>query len=194
MAAKHSKAENAMSSYFFPQIEGQKTDDVLVGTTGADSIRAKAGDDTINGGTGDDFITGDAGNDKITAGKGNDRVDGGAGDDIIYARDGDDIVLGGSGNDRIMGDAGNDWIWGGTGNDLLAGGADADTFFFAFGDGKDTITDFVSGTDHIDLSATGLSFGDLVITAGSAGLTITYGSDSILLKGVASVNASDFVF
>ena len=183
-----------MTSYFLPQLEGQKTDDNLTGGTDASSIRAKAGDDIVNGGTGNDFITGDAGNDKITAGKGDDRVDGGDGDDIVYGRDGDDIVLGGAGNDRIMGDAGNDWIWGGTGNDLLAGGADWDTFVFDTGDGMDTIVDFVSGGDTIDLSATGLTFGDLVITTTASGTTVAYGSDSIFLKGVASVNASDFAF
>lgn len=183
-----------MTSYFLPQVEGTKNDDVLVGGTDASSIRGKAGDDIINGGTGNDFITGDAGNDKITAGKGDDRVDGGDGNDIVYGRDGDDIILGGAGDDRLMGDAGSDVLAGGTGNDLLSGGADADLFVFGLGDGADTVVDFVSGSDLLDLSATGLSFGDLVITTTAAGTTVSYGSDSIFLKGVASVSSSDFAF
>ena len=130
----------------------------------------------------------------IYAGKGNDRVDGGADNDTIYGRAGDDVLRGGSGNDKVFGDTGNDHIYGDAGDDQLAGGSGMDIFFFALGDGSDSIADFTSGEDHINLHATGLHFSDLMLTTTSAGLTVHYGASQIFLAGVTSVSANDFVF
>ncbi len=53
---------------------------------------------------------------------------------------------------------GNDRLFGGSGVDNLTGGGSGDTFVFLLGDSSaaggqhDRITDFLSGTDHIDLS------------------------------------------
>jgi Putative Ig domain/RTX calcium-binding nonapeptide repeat (4 copies) len=59
-------------------------------------------------------------------------------------------------NDIIVAGAGNDTIDGGTGNDTLTGGAGNDTFVFNSKlnatTNVDTITDFVSGTDKIELA------------------------------------------
>jgi Ca2+-binding RTX toxin-like protein len=86
-------------------------------------------------------------------------VGGGGGDDSISAGAGDDTITGGSSNDSITVDGGdgNDSIRGGEGGDNLLGGAGADTFvfegsadsFFAV----DTIFNFVSLSDRLDLSA-----------------------------------------
>jgi Ca2+-binding RTX toxin-like protein len=57
---------------------------------------------------------------------------------------------GGAGADTLSGAAGSDTLIGGTGNDTLTGGADADFFVFnvaASATNRDTVTDFVSGTD-----------------------------------------------
>jgi Ca2+-binding RTX toxin-like protein len=78
-------------------------------------------------------------------------------------------VIGGSGNDSLTGDNnanvliggdGNDILVGGFGSDMLTGSAGADTFVFSStADSSatlalsDVITDFVHGTDKIDLSA-----------------------------------------
>lgn len=51
--------------------------------------------------------------------------------------------------------------YGGTGDDTLTGGAGADTFVFAPGDGSDTITDFETDDDTINLS----QFGDNISLA-----------------------------
>ena len=49
---------------------------------------------------------------------------------------------------------------GGAGNDALTGGAGNDTFVFRPQDGVDTITDFGTGTNKIDLSAFDIAGGD----------------------------------
>ncbi len=68
-----------------------------------------------------------------------------------------DNTLTGNGNANVLnGGAGNDFIDGASGNDTLTGGAGADTFAFTTPlnalRNVDTITDFVSGTDRIQLS------------------------------------------
>jgi Ca2+-binding RTX toxin-like protein len=85
---------------------------------------------------------------------------------LIQGSGGDDTLDGGEGNDRVIGGAGNVRVSGGGGYDRLEGGAGADLFTFytsadshpaaARSDGAkimpDIITDFVQGTDRIDLS------------------------------------------
>lgn len=89
---------------------------------------------------------------------------GDGGDDIIHGNGGNDTIFGGSGSDTITGDDGNDIIIGGTGLDTMTGGAGEDTFRFDTGiDARmvrsgnfilpgDTITDFETGIDQIDLT------------------------------------------
>jgi serralysin len=64
---------------------------------------------------------------------------------------GNDSLLGNSAANRLDAGAGNDVLDGGLGNDILIGGAGADRFVVANTGGVDTILDFVSGTDKIDL-------------------------------------------
>lgn len=103
-----------------------------------------------------------AGNDTLSGLAGNDTLNGGMGNDTLNGGDGIDILNGGSGDDTLNGGTGNDILTGGAGRDDLTGGAGADTFkFLALGDlvsladvyYNETITDFVSGQDKIDLSA-----------------------------------------
>ncbi|OQX44419.1 MAG: hypothetical protein C3L25_13740 [Candidatus Sedimenticola endophacoides] len=66
----------------------------------------------------------------------------------------DEILLGLAGDDELDGGDGNDAIYGGRGDDELTGGDGADTFHFtSTDDGEDTLLDFVSGEDTIDLDA-----------------------------------------
>lgn len=67
----------------------------------------------------------------------------GAGQDILTGNDVDNRLDAGAGNDSLNGGKGDDW---------LTGGAGSDKFVFADLGGRDTITDFVSGTDKIDLA------------------------------------------
>lgn len=79
------------------------------------------------------------------------RIDGADGSDRINGRDGNDMLIGGSGADTLTG---------GNGTDALAGGVGSDQFVFtqirdttASATTADRITDFVHGTDRINLSA-----------------------------------------
>ncbi len=102
-------------------------------------------DNAITGGEAADFVFGYAGDDQLNGGGGADYLDGGEGNDLLD---------GGSGGDLLLGGAGADLLIGGLGNDQLSGGNGADTFRFdtALGPGNiDSITDFASGSDVIEL-------------------------------------------
>lgn len=120
-------------------------------------------------------------------------------------------VIGGLNNDRLTGDAaantldgqgGNDWIEGAGGDDILTGGLGVDLFVFNDDAGLDTITDFDTGTDLIDLrdhsGATDFAGLDITDVAGDATVRVTgiTDLDTITLTGVSagSLDADDFIF
>lgn len=69
------------------------------------------------------------------------------------ATDGSNALYGTEGADTINGLGGDDLLIGLGGDDLLIGLGGADTFVFAANSGHDTIYDFQTNLDHIDLSA-----------------------------------------
>jgi len=70
----------------------------------------------------------------------------------IIGNNGANYIKGEAGGDTLSGGGGNDTLIGGDGNDRLTGGAGSDLFVFTDTDAsRDTITDFVSGSDKIDL-------------------------------------------
>lgn len=90
---------------------------------------------------------------------GSDNLTGTADADIINGLAGNDTLRGLVGNDTLNGGAGNDNLNGGAGKDILTGDVGADTFIFQFGESPvsapDRITDFVIGSDQIDLLTQG---------------------------------------
>ncbi len=76
---------------------------------------------------------------------------------------GNDVLSGENGNDVLFGGAGSDTLNGGIGVDTLTGGTEADTFMFetlndmGTATRRDVITDFVTGTDKIDLYGLGIT-------------------------------------
>jgi Ca2+-binding RTX toxin-like protein len=121
--------------------------------------------DTILGGGSRDTATGGAGNDSINGAGGNDNLDGGTGNDTLLGGAGNDLLVGNSNDDSLVGGTGADTLRGGAGNDILTGNADADVFDFnAVSEATDTITDFLLGTDDIDLQTI---FGAGVVNAGN---------------------------
>jgi VCBS repeat-containing protein len=182
-------------------ITGTAGDDTLNGTVGSDTINALAGDDVVHGNAGADVITGGDGFDQLHGDADNDSIDGGNDDDYLWGGDGNDNLAGQAGNDNLFGENGNDQLSGGTDNDnldggsgddtllgndgadfliggpgadILTGGADADAFYFQLAShGPDQITDFLSGTDKIYISAGGFGGGLFV----GAEVSLVSGSD-----------------
>jgi Ca2+-binding RTX toxin-like protein len=97
--------------------------------------------------------------DGVGNGLGN-RMFGGSGDNHLSGLGGNDRLSGGDGDDVLDGGAGKDVLLGGRGQDLLTGGRGDDLFVFEAapesgpgGKERDTIADFESGSDRIDLGA-----------------------------------------
>lgn len=102
---------------------------------------------------------------------------------------------------KLSGLAGADDLDGGKGNDILTGGGAADTFHFAKGYGKDTITDFGNGVDTIDLSDYGAisDFNDLMkhhLKVSGDDLIIHSGVDQLIIEDTkkSALDAGDFDF
>ena len=92
-------------------------------------------------------------------------------DNRIKGNAGDNVLEGKDGADKLSGFAGNDVLIGGAGKDQLTGGIGIDAFVFT-DLSRDTITDFVSGTDIIDLGwliNTGFQFIGGAAFSGAAG-------------------------
>jgi Ca2+-binding RTX toxin-like protein len=148
---------------------GMAGNDLLFGGDGADFLYGAAGDDVLDGGNDDDTLWGDVGHDLLSGQAGNDLLFGELGDDRLSGEDGDDSLDSGDGNDRLEGGAGRDTLTGGLGADVLGGGSDADIFDFrSSASGADEITDFLGGTDKIQVSAGG--FGGGLVAGGSVSL------------------------
>ncbi len=78
-------------------------------------------------------------------------------DNIVTGNNQANKLSGFAGNDTLIGDSGNDTLDGGLGNDELTGGYGEDAFLFSTvlaADNIDTVVDFVSGTDKIQLDRT----------------------------------------
>jgi Ca2+-binding RTX toxin-like protein len=104
----------------------------------------------------------------------------------------------GGGNTLIAGQQVDDIMWGGAAIVSTTARIAANTFVFNQGIGHDTIMDFRSGVDHIDIEGFGINnFQQLeqLFQTTANGLDIVFSSSSdILLHGVSQVVAGDFVF
>jgi Ca2+-binding RTX toxin-like protein len=98
-----------------------------------------------------------------------------------------DKLLGGTGNDTLVGGLGNDALVGGGGNDNLTGGLGSDVFVFNSAanatTNKDTITDFLSGSDKLQFSKAvftglGVQVGNLSSTQFWSGANVTVAHDA----------------
>ncbi|HEU5058946.1 MAG TPA: calcium-binding protein [Kofleriaceae bacterium] len=80
----------------------------------------------IVGGIGDDLLFGTSAANTLTGGAGNDQLYGLGGVDTLYGGDGNDRLFGDAGGDKLYGDAGDDDLLGAAGNDTLRGGDGSD--------------------------------------------------------------------
>jgi uncharacterized repeat protein (TIGR01451 family) len=113
-APKHKKGHASCAT---PTIVGTPGDDVIQGTSHADSIATGPGNDQV-------FANG--GNDLVCTAGGFDFVDAGSGKDIVIGGGAADKLLGSDGGDTLKGKNGRDKLLGGKGDDLLVGGKQRD--------------------------------------------------------------------
>ncbi|MCP4119113.1 MAG: calcium-binding protein, partial [Desulfobacteraceae bacterium] len=150
---------------------------------GNDTITLYQGDDEADGGEGNDFIDGVEGANTLF---------GGIGDDTIYSGFHGSEISGGEGDDKLIA------LLGYGGDHSLTGGGDADTFLLA-GDvntqtALTTITDFVVGTDILQIGGETIDFVSLPIgvTLGddvSGNAVVSFGDDeTVTLTGVSSAD------
>ncbi len=75
------------------------------------------------------------------------------GNDKLVGLVGNDVINVGAAADRIFGNSGADVIDGGIGNDVVSGQQDADQFVVGVAEGRDTVTDFSTAEDQVNLVA-----------------------------------------
>lgn len=170
-------------------VMGNGLDNILTGNAAANKLTGDAGNDTLDGGKGNDTLIGGAGDDLYYVdaatdvvteadGEGSDTVLSSAASHTLAANvevlrytgtaaftgkgnASDNAIFGGSGADKLSGEAGNDTLAGGAGNDALTGGAGADVFVLSAG--LDTVSDFATGVDRIQVLGTLVGNGDSAI-------------------------------
>ncbi len=159
-------------------LRGGAGNDILDGGTGADSMVGGTGNDTYYvDNTGDRVIeTKNNGTDTVKAninyglpnhvenliltGKANLKGTGNKLNNTIKGNKGNNSLKGQAGNDTLIGNSGKDILTGAGGDDILTGGAGKDIFVFnSKKEGIDTITDFKSDVDIIQIKASGFGGG-----------------------------------
>ncbi|HEY5722156.1 MAG TPA: Ig-like domain-containing protein [Allosphingosinicella sp.] len=158
----------------FDNVYGGGGDDIIDGGNDDDVLTGEDGNDQLLGQGGNDQLFGENGDDQLTGGGGLDSLAGDSGEDVLSGGDDADILSGGADDDSLNGGAGDDLLTGGSGSDLITGGLGFDVFSFqSAADGPDQVTDFVSVSDQIQVSADG--FGGGLVAGGP--VSFVSGSD-----------------
>ena len=98
-------------------------------------------------------LSGVAGGASFTGGRATGAsITGGAGNDSLTGAAGADTIIGGDGNDTITGGVGQDTMTGGTGNDVFVFAANATAAVVSSASAPDTIADFETGKDRIQVA------------------------------------------
>ncbi|WP_274644899.1 calcium-binding protein [Pseudomonas serbica] len=116
-------------------------------------------------------------------------IDAGAGDDTIWAGSLGSKIIAGSGNDVVFGSMVDDHIFGGTGDDIINGSSGLDSFYFAKGDGHDTVLSNSNDNNFSDLIF-------LTDTKSSEPISLVKSNDSLIinLSESDSVTLKDFFY
>lgn len=159
LSSGHDGGENArVDNFVFMPLAGQGTgsglnqptagDDVINGTTSAETISALAGNDIVNGNGGGDTLNGNEGDDELYGADGvSDILNGGTGNDLLHGRSGDDFLYGDGDNDELWGFSGSDTLDGGAGTDSAHYNNDASAIDVNLNAG--TVTDGYGDTDTV---------------------------------------------
>jgi hypothetical protein len=172
--------------------KGNTLANVIEGNSAANTLDGGAGIDTLTGGLGNDTYVIDNINDVIieAPSQGTDTVfsgvdytlgvdfenltlsgtasikgTGNGTNNVLIGNNANNTLNGGEGKDTLTGNGGRDILVGGTGNDILNLGLNdgvSDLVRYNFGDGTDTINEFVKGTDK--LAFTNVSFIDVKVS------------------------------
>jgi Ca2+-binding RTX toxin-like protein len=129
------------------------TDTVHDGGSGGTDKVITAVSFTLSAASGIEQLTAKAGttaNITLTGDEGANKIIGNVGNNTLKGMDGADTLTGGDGDDKLTG---------GLGRDTMTGGNGIDAFIFKVGDSPaslfDTVNDFVTGVDKIDLPTVG---------------------------------------
>jgi len=114
-----------------------------------------------------------------------------AGDDVLYGTKGNNVIEGGAGNDRIYGYEGNDTLIGGPGNDYMEGGEGNDTYVFGKGDGQDTIYEYKSNNNDINIITINENKENIIFSKNRNDLIIGY-SDKDYIKVLYQFNSKNY--
>ena len=201
-------------------LKGADGDDWLEGGDGADKLYGDAGADDMIGGLGNDSYYVDNVGDVVTelAAGGTDEVrvtlasytlgtevenltgtattgqalTGNALNNTIIGDAGADTLSGLDGVDTLKGGAGADRLIGGAGNDTLSGGTEADVFVASVGGGADKVTDFLVGTDKLDVTAFGAYVS--IVQSGADTIVTLAGGVTFRLTGVTAGTVTNASF
>ena len=141
---------------------GGSGDQIIHGNPASNLLDGGAGADSMYGGRGDDIYVVDDAGDKLYESHGTDTVRSSInftlqeGFENLELLTGATTATGNSVNNILIGNASNNTLDGGANRDILTGGAGADVFMISdrmFNRRSDIITDFSSGTDHLELDS-----------------------------------------
>ena len=117
---------------------------------------------------------------------------------LVSGGTGNDAFQGGDGAEQFAGDDGQDWLAGGGGADRLTGGSGADVFSYrsasdSTASQRDTITDFQSGIDRIDISALGVTSFTLTPSGGNTILRAVTPGGTLEVLVTGAISAADVI-
>lgn len=117
---------------------------------------------------------------------------------LLIGGAGGDIIVGSAAGDSLSGEGGNDYMRGGAGRDRLSGGAGRDLFAYtavndSTGANLDTILDFTSGTDRIDLSGLAVQSVSFRSQPGFTKVVATTASGTLAILVSGTVAMSDII-